>query len=89
MQVAAHKASTVIVLHPDGNSSEAIKVSVAMSLTALGATDKQRVVVQGTTASCVPVAAAQLAASVWSQAAGNYGVSECAAHLSAVTAAST
>jgi hypothetical protein len=50
VQVAAHKASTVIVLHPDGNSSEAIKVSVAMSLTALGATDKQRVVVQGTTA---------------------------------------
>lgn len=50
MQVAASKASTIIVLHPDGTTSanaEAIKVSVAMSLTALGGTGTQRVVVQG------------------------------------------
>lgn len=50
-QVAASKASTIIVLHPENTSSanaEAIKVSVAMSLTALGATGQQRVVVQGT-----------------------------------------
>jgi hypothetical protein len=50
VQVAASKASTIIVLHPEDASStnaEAIKVSVAMSLTALGATGQQRVVVQG------------------------------------------
>jgi len=50
LQVAASKASTIIVLHPEHASSanaEAIKVSVAMSLTALGATGQQRVVVQG------------------------------------------
>jgi hypothetical protein len=53
LQVAASKASTIIVLHPEGTSSgnaEAIKVSVAMSLTALGGTGSQRVVVQGPSA---------------------------------------
>jgi hypothetical protein len=48
--VAAGKASTIIVLHPEGvtaANAEAIKVSVAMSLTALGAPAQQRVVVQG------------------------------------------
>jgi hypothetical protein len=50
-QVAANKASTIIVLDPESTSSanaEAIKVSVAMSLTALGGSaGNQRVVVQG------------------------------------------
>lgn len=50
-QVAANKASTIIVLDPESTSSanaEAIKVSVAMSLTALGGSaGTQRVVVQG------------------------------------------
>jgi hypothetical protein len=53
LQVAASKASTIIVLHPEGSSTanaEAIKVSVAMSLTALGGTGSQRVVVQGPSA---------------------------------------
>jgi hypothetical protein len=52
LQVAASKAGTIIVLHPDSASSaqnaEAIKASVAMCITALGPQSNQRVVVQAT-----------------------------------------
>lgn len=51
-QVAASKASTIIVLHPDSASSaanaEAIKAAVVMSIEALGPQAGQRVVVQMT-----------------------------------------
>eukprot|EP00882_Tetradesmus_deserticola_P008460 GHRQ01008921.1.p1 GENE.GHRQ01008921.1~~GHRQ01008921.1.p1 ORF type:complete len:661 (+),score=305.40 GHRQ01008921.1:513-2495(+) len=51
-RVAASKAGTIIVLHPDSASSaqnaEAIKASVAMCITALGPQSNQRVVVQAT-----------------------------------------
>eukprot|EP00775_Hariotina_reticulata_P013760 gene13760-13879_t len=58
-KVAAGKASTIIVLHPDEASSqanaEAIKSSIVMGLTALGSAPEQRVVVTGP----VPTAAEQ------------------------------
>ncbi|KAF6266746.1 hypothetical protein COO60DRAFT_11327 [Scenedesmus sp. NREL 46B-D3] len=51
-RVAASKAGTIIVLHPDSASSaqnaEAIKASVAMCITALGPQSNQKVVVQAT-----------------------------------------
>lgn len=50
-QVAAGKASTIIVLHPEGASSqasaEAIKTAIVMGLTALGPPPEQRIVVTG------------------------------------------
>jgi hypothetical protein len=59
-QVAASKAGTIIVLHPDSASSaqnaEAIKASVAMCITALGPQSNQRVVVQATGAPAAPAA---------------------------------
>ncbi|GBF90167.1 ion channel DMI1-like [Raphidocelis subcapitata] len=49
-KVAAHRASTILLLHPDGSSqgsAEAIKASAAMCLTALDAAPEgQRVVMQ-------------------------------------------
>lgn len=64
-QVAANKASTIIVLDPESTSSanaEAIKVSVAMSLTALGGSaGTQRVVVQGGCTAPAPTAHVLLA----------------------------
>jgi hypothetical protein len=51
-RVAAARASTIIVLHPEGaaGSAEDVKASVAMGLTALGVGSQggQRVVVQMT-----------------------------------------
>jgi hypothetical protein len=64
-QVAASKAGTIIVLHPDSASSaqnaEAIKASVAMCITALGPQSNQRVVVQATGAPASAAASQHLA----------------------------
>ncbi len=45
-KVAAHKAKTVMLLHPAGDDAEVLKAASAMCLTAVGSDRSQGVVVQ-------------------------------------------
>ena len=78
-QVAAHKASTVLLLHPEGAAGpEALKASAAMCLTALGAGE-------GAAAAAAPAAAP--AAPAAPAAAGTAGAGETAAAAAAAKTA--